>query len=190
MKPLPDEITTAQLAFLVGLTPARISQLVMEGTIARNGRNRFSIAVVPTIVKALRDRSEGGPKTFTEARAKLVKEKARLAELERLTKEGELVSTRDLEPAWLLAYSNLRQKLLGLPASVGASWGMVTSAAKATELVRKKLYAILDEYAAMPVVIAGAVPEDLIDETEETDECVPTSTMPSAPAPPGSPPSA
>jgi hypothetical protein len=151
---LPDEITSSQLARLVGLSQSRLGQLIDAGIIARSGRNRFPITAVRDVFAHTRSRTEG-PKTFAEARTKLLKEKAEIARLQREELQGSLVPADQIEEAGLSWAGVIRDRALALPTRAAAKWGMCKTATDALAMLRREIDELLIEVSSMPVVFGG-----------------------------------
>ena len=155
---LPTEISTTDLAKLLGITTARVGQLTGQGILTHTQRGLYDPVIAVQAYLAFKVRSAGaalGP-GYAAARTTFMTERAKLARLERLEREGELIPREQLEPAWVMAYAAVRGKFLGLPSKAGSRWGMCKSAAEATAMLRQMVNEILDGIATMPVLIAGS----------------------------------
>ena len=114
----------AVIARLLDLTERRVQQLAREGVIppaARSGaeRGRYDlVSAVRGYVHYLREqavRSQSGTADFGTERARLVRAKADLAEMDAGARRSDLLPVADVEAAWIAVLERLRARLLILP---------------------------------------------------------------------------
>ncbi|AVM76212.1 terminase small subunit, Nu1 [Magnetospirillum gryphiswaldense] len=165
----------AVIAKLLDLTERRVQQLGRDGTIPKAERGRYDlVGAVQGYVRYLRDqasRNQGGPADFGAERARLVKAKADLAEMEAAERRDELLPATAVEDAWTEILARLRARLLVLPDRLAPVVFEETTIAGARTLIRQGIAEALTEIAAMPVtadaVRAGAAggrnPEGTVD---------------------------
>jgi len=114
---LPVEISVAELARLVGLTPRRCRQLVASGVAVSSGRGRVKLA--ETIRGMLHDaRSTSATPDLMAARADLVRAKARQTALANLRFDGALIDRDEVEDLFQELAGLFVSGLSGLPAAV------------------------------------------------------------------------
>ena len=109
----------AVIARLLDLSERRIQQLSREGVIPKAERGQYDlVAAVRGYVAYLRDlavKAQAGAPDFGAERARLIKAKADLAEMEADGRRGELLPADAVEAAWTAVLARLRARLLVLP---------------------------------------------------------------------------
>lgn len=107
-----SQASVNDLAKCLGITARRVQQLTAEGVIPKTDRGSYDLAAaVPAFIAHLRDRASGG----LGDQKRLIKAKARLAEIEVEKAEGELVSLSAVGDVWSEAIVNARNRLRGIP---------------------------------------------------------------------------
>jgi phage terminase Nu1 subunit (DNA packaging protein) len=146
------------IARLLDLSERRVQQLSREGVIPKAERGQYDlVAAVRGYVAYLRDlavRAEAGAPDFGVERARLIKAKADIAEMEASGRRGELLPAEDVEAAWTAVLARLRARLLVLPDRLAPLWHQETTIAGVRDQIRKAVREALDELAATPVVAA------------------------------------
>lgn len=123
----------------------RLGAIAPEGKTTR-GHDGWSLKTfwaAATAERNLTNRGDADCRNYSTERAKLVAEKARLAELDRRQREGELASIAEFRDAAMIICSEVRTKMLAVPTRVGAQWVIIGTAAEAQALVKKEIYAAL-----------------------------------------------
>ena len=109
----------AVIARLLDLSERRIQQLSRDGVIPKAERGQYDlVAAVRGYVAYLRDlavKAQAGAPDFGAERARLIKAKADLAEMEADGRRGELLPADAVEAAWTAVLARLRARLLVLP---------------------------------------------------------------------------
>ena len=144
---------------LLDLSERRIQQLSREGVIPKAERGQYDLvgAVRGYVVSACRDlavRAQAGAPDFGVERARLIKAKADLAEMEADGRRGELLPADAVEAAWTAVLARLRARLLVLPDRLAPLCHEETTIAGVRDQIRKAVREALDELAATPVVAA------------------------------------
>jgi phage terminase Nu1 subunit (DNA packaging protein) len=157
------------IARLLDLSERRIQQLSREGVIPKAERGQYDlVAAVRGYVAYLRDlavRAQAGAPDFGVERARLIKAKADLAEMEAEGRRGELLPAEAVETAWTAVLARLRARLLVLPDRLAPLCHEETTIAGVRDQIRKAVREALDEPAATPVVATAepdgaAAPDD------------------------------
>ncbi|KAF0120865.1 MAG: Uncharacterized protein FD152_4012 [Xanthobacteraceae bacterium] len=113
---LPVDVSVAEFARLVGLTPRRCRQLVVSGVAVASGRGRVKLA--ETIRSMLHDaRSHSAAPDLMAARADLVRAKARQVELSNARADGALMDRDEVEDLFAELSGLFVSGLSGLPAA-------------------------------------------------------------------------
>ena len=89
--------------------------------------------------------------SYTHERARLTAEKAKLAEMERLEREGKLVPVEQVEQVWGALSGVIRTRLLALPAKCAARLGMAKNAIEAQAILKAEVHELLKELAGTVV---------------------------------------
>jgi len=147
------------IARLLDLSERRIQQLSREGVIPKAERGQYDlVGAVRGYVAYLREqavRAQAGAPDFGAERARLIKAKADLAEMEAGGRRGALLPAEAVEAAWTLILARMRARLLVLPDRLAPLCHEETTIAGAREQIRSAVREALDELAAQPVVIAA-----------------------------------
>lgn len=153
----------AVIARLLDLTERRVQQLAREGVIppaARNGteRGRYDlVGAVRGYVQYLREqatRSQSGTADFGAERARLVKAKADLAEMDADARRSDLLPAGEVEDAWIAVLARLRARLLVLPDRLAPLVHEETTIAGARASIRETIAEALTELSSLPVAAA------------------------------------
>ena len=146
------------IARLLDLSERRIQQLSREGVIPKAERGQYDlIAAVRGYVAYLRDlavKAQAGAPDFGVERARLIKAKADIAEMEAEGRRGELLPAEAVEAAWTAILARLRARLLVLPDRLAPLCVEETTIAGVRDQIRKAVREALDELAETPVVAA------------------------------------
>ena len=144
----------AVIARLLDLSERRIQQLSREGVIPKAERGQYDlVAAVRGYVVYLREqavRAQAGAPDFGAERARLIKAKADLAEMEADGRRGELLPADAVEAAWTSVLARLRARLLVLPDRLAPLCHEETTIAGVRDQIRKAVREALDELAAPP----------------------------------------
>lgn len=126
---------------------AKVAPHQVEAHQPRTKREPAALASVPKPVRQQlpESRPEDLPE-YTISRARSEYEKANLLELDRKTKEGQLLRREDVEQAWNAAVNITRTKVLGVPSR--AKQQIPHLSPDEVEVVRDLLREALDELAA------------------------------------------
>jgi phage terminase Nu1 subunit (DNA packaging protein) len=150
----------AVIARLLDLTERRVQQLAREGVIppaARSGTERGRSDLVGAVrgyVHYLREqaaRSQSGTADFGVERARLVKAKADLAEMDAGARRSDLLAADEVEAAWIAVLERLRARLLVLPDRLAPLVHEETTIAGARASIRETLAEALTELSSLPV---------------------------------------
>lgn len=163
-------VTTRELAEVLGVTIARVSQLRKDGVVSAEGRPlKYDLpeSVQAYVRKAVEDARGRAPSDEEAARRKLAAEasfkesKAREEEMRLAELEGRMHAAEDVEAAVTELVYAVRSMLLALPGRVAVDVAG-KSAAEASEVVRREVAAILEDltrYRYDPKVYATMVRE-------------------------------
>ena len=115
--------TQKEMSKVLGLTAARINQLIDEGVVTRDPKDsRGGVFVIESIKNYYSQRGGGSPDgnapDLNEERARHEKAKREIAELKLAELQGSVYPAKTVELVMTEMASNLRTQLLGLPAKL------------------------------------------------------------------------
>ena len=99
--------------------------------------------------------ADNGHGSYSAERARLTREKAMIAEMERKRLEGELAPVEQFGMVARAIADVVRTRLLAVPSQVGARWGMVHNAIEAKHLVECEIKAALEELSRIEVGVGN-----------------------------------
>jgi hypothetical protein len=109
----------AVIAKLLDLSERRVQQLSREGVIPKATRGQYDlVGSVRGYVRYLRDqaaKAQAGAPDYASERARFIRARADLAEMEAAEKRGAVIPAADVEAAWIAVLARLRTRLLALP---------------------------------------------------------------------------
>lgn len=136
---------------LLDLSERRVQQLSRAGVIPKAARGRYElIGSVRGYIRHLRDlnlKGETGNADYGTERARLVKAKADLAEMEASRMRGDLLPAPDVKSAWTEIVALMRARLLVLPDKIAPVVHETTSLNQARDVIKKAIYEVLTEIA-------------------------------------------
>ena len=142
---------------LLDLSERRVQQLSRAGVIPKAARGRYElIGSVRGYIRHLRDlnlKGETGTVDYGAERARLIKAKADLAEMEASQMRGDLLPAPDVTAAWTEIVALMRARLLVLPDKIAPVVHETTSLNQTRDVIKKAVYEILKEIAATDVEI-------------------------------------
>jgi len=145
------------IARLLDLSERRVQQLVHDGVIPKAERGRYElVGAVRGYVRYLRDlvlKSETGGADYASERARLVKARADLAEMEASRMRGALLAAPEVTAAWTEIVALMRARLLVLPDKLAPLIHETTSIAEARGVLKTALHEVLTEIATTEVEI-------------------------------------
>lgn len=146
------------IARLLDLSERRVQQLSREGVIPKAERGQYDlVGAVRGYVVYLRDqavRAQAGAPDFAVERARLIKARADLAEMEAHGRRGDLLPAPSVEAAWTAVLARLRSRLLVLPDRLAPLCFEETTIAGVRDQIRGAVREALEELAQTPVVAA------------------------------------
>ena len=146
-----SEVSTTELATVLGVTARRVQQMAQDGTIipARRGYFQLGDAVQRYINFLSKPHvSEAEQKLETarkQSEAQLKLSKAQLAKMEVEELKGRLHRAEDVEAFTEDLIYTIRSALLSLPGRLSVDVAATSSPAEASECIRKEVHAIMRE---------------------------------------------
>lgn len=139
------------IAKLLDLSERRVQQLSREGVIPKATRGQYDlIASVRGYVRYLRDqaaRAQAGAPDYASERARFIRARADLAEMEAEEKRGSVIAAEDAEAAWIAVLALLRTRLLALPDRLAPIVQEQTRVADTRNLIRIAIREVLADLA-------------------------------------------
>lgn len=186
----PGYCKAEDLANLFALTGQWINQLTRDGILKKRdtpaGKRYNVVESTRAYVQHLRDKAAGrGEKGIPEtkelekfeAEVRIKQAKAQIAELEAQELQGKMHRSEDVAAMTEDMLYTIRDSLLALPGRLAVDAAGATSAAEAAEIIRREVYAIMEElsnYKYDPQKYEDRVRErmkwDITDEDEPDDE--------------------
>jgi phage terminase Nu1 subunit (DNA packaging protein) len=145
----------AVIAKLLDLSERRVQQLSREGVIPKATRGQYDlVGSVRGYVRYLRDqaaKAQAGAPDYASERARFIRARADLAEMEAEEKRGAVIPAGDVEAAWVAVLALLRTRLLALPDRLATVVHAETSAAGVRDVIRNAIREALEELAETDV---------------------------------------
>ncbi len=149
---------------LLDISERRGQQLSRAGVIPKAARGRYElIGSVRGYIRHLREVNIKGGKgsaDYGTERARLVKAKADLAEMEASQMRGDLLFAPDVTAAWTEIVALMRARLLVLPDKIAPVVHETTSINQAKDVIKKAVYEVLTEIAETEVEITPRIDGD------------------------------
>ncbi len=141
----------AVIAKLLDLSERRVQQLSREGVIPKATRGQYDlIGSVRGYVRYLRDQAvsaQAGAPDYAVERARFIRARADLAEMEANQRRGSLIAADDAETAWIAVLALLRTRLLSLPDQLAPLVYETDTLAGTRDLLRGTLRDVLEDLA-------------------------------------------
>ncbi len=141
----------AVIAKLLDLSERRVQQLSREGVIPKATRGQYDlIGSVRGYVRYLRDQAmsaQAGAPDYAVERARFIRARADLAEMEANQRRGSLIAADDAEAAWIAVLALLRTRLLSLPDRLAPLVYETGNLAGTRDLLRGTLRDVLEDLA-------------------------------------------
>ena len=145
----------AVIAKLLDLSERRVQQLSREGVIPKATRGQYDlIGSVRGYVRYLRDqaaKAQAGAPDYAAERARFLRARADLAEMEAEERRGAVIAAEDVEAAWIAVLALLRTRLLALPDRLAPQVQGAESPGAVRDMLREALREALEELAETDV---------------------------------------
>lgn len=136
---------------LLDLSERRIQQLSREGVIPKAERGHYDlIGSVRGYVRYLRDqaqKAQAGAPDYAAERARFIRARADLAEMEAEEKRRSLIAADEIEAAWIAVLALLRTRLLALPDRLAPQVFDQPTVGDTRNLIRAAIREVLDDLA-------------------------------------------
>ena len=139
------------IAKLLDLSERRVQQLSREGVIPKATRGQYElIGSVRGYVRYLRDqavKAQAGAPDYAVERARFIRARADLAEMEAQEKRGSVIAAGDVEDAWIAVLTLLKTRLLALPDQLAPVAFDQPTVGDTRNLIRRSMREVLDDLA-------------------------------------------
>lgn len=139
------------IARLLDLSERRVQQLSREGVIPKAERGQYDlIGSVRGYVRYLRDqalKAQAGAPDYAAERARFIRARADLAEMEAEEKRRSLIAAEQIEAAWIAVLALLRTRLLALPDRLAPQAFEQSTVGDTRNLIRAAIREVLDDLA-------------------------------------------
>jgi phage terminase Nu1 subunit (DNA packaging protein) len=139
------------IAKLLDLSERRVQQLSREGVIPKAERGQYDlIGSVRGYVRYLREqaaRAQAGAPDYAAERARFIRARADLSEMEAEEKRRSLIAADQIEAAWIAVLALLRTRLLALPDRLAPQVFDQSTVGDTRNLIRAAIREVLDDLA-------------------------------------------
>ena len=136
---------------LLDLSERRVQQLSREGVIPKAERGQYDlIGSVRGYVRFLRDqalKAQAGAPDYAAERARFIRARADLAEMEAEEKRRSLIAAEQIEAAWIAVLALLSTRLLALPDRLAPQAFEQSTVGDTRNLIRAAIREVLDDLA-------------------------------------------
>ena len=145
-------IGTSEAASISGLTIRRIQQLIQDGTIPTIEKGKITLgdlyeSLIRQSKKELSDEDRRIEQAKRKAEATLKASKAQMAKLEADELAGKMHRKEDVENIMADMVYTIRDALMALPGRLAVDAANASSAAEASDVIRKEVHKIMNELA-------------------------------------------
>lgn len=143
-----SEISTSELAAILGKSPQWIRQLTRENVLWQVGRGKYILSdAVQDYLKHVEGTAEDGKINFREEKAEHERIKKEIAMLELEEMRKNLHTTADVQDAWGMLLVDFRGRLSGLPPRLANELSYMTDPKEIRVLLEQKIGDALRELA-------------------------------------------
>lgn len=173
------QVSTTELACILGLTGRRIRQMAEDGQLVKLSKGRFNLCesvkryIAFVSGDAMTEDEQELDKRKAAAEVMLKASKARIAKMEADELSGTMHRSEDVAAMTEDLIFSIRGMLVALPGRMAVDVAAASSAAEAAEIIRKEIYAVMAELAKYrydPKTYENRVRERMDWDTVEHDE--------------------
>lgn len=141
------EVSTKELAIILGLTARRIQQLTQDGVLSTQSPSRYNLPEAIQAYVEFRSAKETDATEVEklEAEMNIKKANAIIKVLEAKELQGKMHRSEDVAALTEDLVFTIRGMLLALPGRLAVDVAAVQEPAEAAEIIRKEVYAIMQE---------------------------------------------
>jgi phage terminase Nu1 subunit (DNA packaging protein) len=157
------QVTRAQLAVILDLTPQRISQLTGSKLLERIDPDGTYDLVQSTVSYIRHLRKTSAPAKLADAKTRHMRARADLAEMDREERRGELVLAKEAQAGWVAILHRIKQRLRSIPRKLAQRVVMISDPSKAEKALATEINQALADCARKELVATVANPGDETD---------------------------
>ena len=141
------EVSTTELACVLGITGRRIRQMAEDGQLEKTSRGRFLLCDSVQRYNALSKEKDTSPQDEERLNAEvsIKKAKATIAVLEANELRGKMHRSEDVAAMTEDLIFTIRGMLVALPGRLAVDAAAAETAAEASEIIRKEVYTVMSE---------------------------------------------
>jgi phage terminase Nu1 subunit (DNA packaging protein) len=159
---------------LLDLSERRVQQLSREGVIPKAERGQYDlIGSVRGYVRYLRDqatKAQAGAPDYMAERARFIRARADLAEMEAQEKRRSLIAADQIEAAWIAVLALLRTRLLALPDRLAPQAFDQSTVGDTRNLIRAAIREVLDDLAQPDIELEADIDVEGVGDPETDGE--------------------
>jgi len=151
------EISTSELAEIVGKSPQWIRQLTRDNVLVQVGRGKYTLGeAVQAYIKHVEGESSDGKISYRDEKAEHERIKKEIAQLELEEMRGNMHTTQDVQEAWADLIVEFRKRLVSLPPRLAAQLAFINDEKKIKTLLEAEITTALQVLAQYDPVKEGA----------------------------------
>jgi phage terminase Nu1 subunit (DNA packaging protein) len=154
--PAPDglqqRLSSKQLAWLLGVGPTRIAQLVAAGIAIKLGHDVYSVESVRRFIQSQRASGANGVSAFQTARTQLTRVRADIAELRRKELASEVLPRQEVADAGAMVCVAIRDAVLATPSKLARRLAVAANPSECERLMYDALAEALEQLSRLKVV--------------------------------------
>jgi phage terminase Nu1 subunit (DNA packaging protein) len=158
------------IAKLLDLSERRVQQLSREGVIPKAERGQYDlIGSVRGYVRYLRDqalKAQAGAPDYAAERARFIRARADLSEMEAEEKRRSLIAAEQIEAAWIAVLALLRTRLLALPDRLAPQAFEQSTVGDTRNLIRAAIREVLDDLAQPDIELEADIDLEGVTDTQ------------------------
>ena len=145
------EVSTSELAGVLGITGRRIRQLAEDGVLDKQGQGKLNLpeSVQRYIGYLTREEADEGKAKMERAKSQseitLKSAKAEIARLEMKELQGKMHRSEDVAAMTEDLIFTIRSMLVALPGRLAIDASTAATPAEASEVIRKEVFAVMEE---------------------------------------------
>lgn len=141
------EVSTKEIALILGVTARWVQQLTQDGVLPTIGRSRYNLSETIQAYAEYRTRKAPDPTDIEKAEAELSIKKANaiIKVLEAKELQGKMHRSEDVADMTEDLIYTIRGMLLALPGRLAVDVVNTSTPAEAAEVIRKEVYKVMEE---------------------------------------------
>jgi phage terminase Nu1 subunit (DNA packaging protein) len=149
-----------EMSRVAGYTLRAISMRAAEGYFPRPARGQYNaVAVLQGMLKFQRERAgDAGDDSLSKQRARLTRNKADMAELERGKLVGDLLPADEVLSGWSALFAKIKARMLAIPSKVAPRLVGLKTAAQAKAIIEPEVYEALEDASNIEIVARRDAP--------------------------------